>query len=344
VALLTFAVAESVAAQTMTTVAGNGRRGSSPDGTMAAESSLDISDSRNVAPDLSGNLCFAEDGALRVRCIERTTGRLVTIAGGGGREPVAGAHATALFVPKEIAFDSSGNLFVAGGGYLRSVDRKTGVVTTIHGGILAPTAPGRSPQAGLRIDPSGIAFDRSNKIVVTTSSATYRLDFSTGIFSRLDEFPQEALSPRYDRSGNLYLALSCDAVVRRIEERTGLTTRVAGTGQYDRSSCEGGYRGDGGPAIDAELRLPTSLAVDGAGNVFICDSGNHAIRRVDAKTGVITTVAGGTHGAGFSGDGGPASKAALSWPTGLGLDGLGNLYIVDKGNARIRKVENIAAR
>jgi hypothetical protein len=84
--------------------------------------------------------------------------------------------------------------------------------------------------------------------------------------------------------------------------------------------------------------------VDGAGNVFICDSGNHAIRRVDAKTGVITTVAGGVHGASFSGDGGPASKAGLSNPTGIGLDSLGNLYIVDAGNARIRKVENVAAR
>lgn len=106
---------------------------------------------------------------------------------------------------------------------------------------------------------------------------------------------------------------------------------------------EGDYRGDGGPAIEAELRRPTSLAVDGAGNVFICDGGNHAIRRVDRKTGVITTVAGGMHGAGFSGDGGPARAAGLSDPTGIGLDGLGNLYVVDAGNHRIRKIDGIAA-
>ena len=84
--------------------------------------------------------------------------------------------------------------------------------------------------------------------------------------------------------------------------------------------------------------------MDGAGNVFICDGGNHAIRRVDGKTGVITTVAGGVHGAGFSGDGGPAGEARLSDPTGIGLDGLGNLYVVDAGNHRIRKIEGIAAR
>ena len=86
-----------------------------------------------------------------------------------------------------------------------------------------------------------------------------------------------------------------------------------------------------------------SLVVDGADNVFIADSQNHAIRRLDAKTGILTTVAGdGTPG--FEGDGGPAAKAKLNFPTGLGLDGRGNLYVVDAMNGRIRMIEGVAAR
>jgi DNA-binding beta-propeller fold protein YncE len=114
-------------------------------------------------------------------------------------------------------------------------------------------------------------------------------------------------------------------------DSTGDTVLVAGTGTR-------GFAGDGGPATDAEFSGPSSLAVDGAGNLYIADSGNQRIRRIDATTQIVTTVAGsGT--AGFEGDGAPALSASLDSPSGVALDAEGNLYISDTGNNRIRRVD-----
>jgi len=119
-------------------------------------------------------------------------------------------------------------------------------------------------------------------------------------------------------------------------DTSGLLTVVAGDGtlcQNATASC-----GDGGPAIAAKLNLPTGVAVDGSGNVYIADLGDARIRKVDAS-GIITTVAGNGN-AGFSGDGGPATGAKLNSPAGVTLDHAGNFYIADFGNARIRKVDS----
>ena len=113
---------------------------------------------------------------------------------------------------------------------------------------------------------------------------------------------------------------------------TGVVTRIAGTSQ--------GYSGDGGPALNAQLNYPFSLAVDGSANVFIADTGNYVVRKVAATTGIITTVAGikipGNGSPGSSGDGGAAARAGLSDPTAVAVDGFGNLYIAD--NYLVRKV------
>ena len=113
-------------------------------------------------------------------------------------------------------------------------------------------------------------------------------------------------------------------------DSAGVITTVAGTG--------GGFSGDGGPAVQAQLRGPAGVAVDGAGNLFIADSFNDRIRKVDSA-GVITTVA-GTGRTGFGGDGGPAVNARLSRPSGVAVDGAGNLFFADSGNDRIRKVDS----
>ena len=129
-----------------------------------------------------------------------------------------------------------------------------------------------------------------------------------------------------DRAGNVYF---CHASrVWRLNTTTGLMEAVAGIGAV-------GFDGDGGPATSAALAFPYGVAVDGGGNVLIADSGNHRIRRVAVGTGIITTVAGnGTRG--FSGNGGPATSAALANPYGVAVDGGGNVLIADSKNNRIR--------
>ena len=137
-----------------------------------------------------------------------------------------------------------------------------------------------------------------------------------------------------DGAGNLYIADYGNHRIHRVDA-SGTITTVAGTGRR-------GYSGDGGPAVQARLRSPESVAVDGAGNLYIADWGNNCIRRVDAS-GIITTIA-GTGRRGYSGDGGPADEAQLNAPTGVAVDGAGNLYFTNRdftnrGGDRIRRVD-----
>ena len=134
-----------------------------------------------------------------------------------------------------------------------------------------------------------------------------------------------------DSSGNLYITDRNNHRIRKVDS-TGTITTIAGTGKD-------GFSGDGGPASQAQLNFPTGVAVNGEGNLYIADVGNHRIRKVDS-TGTITTFA-GTGERGFGGDGGPAIQAQLDAPTGVAVDGAGNLYIADRNNSRIRKVDSI---
>lgn len=139
-----------------------------------------------------------------------------------------------------------------------------------------------------------------------------------------------------DKSGNIYIADYYNNVVRKVTKSTGIITTIAGNG-YDAETNMGGYSGDGGQATAAELFLPTSVALDSLGNIYIADYFNNRIRMVNASTGIITTVAGNGTGA-FSGDGGQATAAELYQPSGVVIDHSGNLYIADAKNNRIRKV------
>jgi uncharacterized protein (TIGR03437 family) len=135
-----------------------------------------------------------------------------------------------------------------------------------------------------------------------------------------------ALDPK--NSGNLYIA---DSVNHRIRLLTGgNVTTVAGTGSA-------GWAGDGASATSAELNFPEGIAVDSTGNLYIADTGNHVIRKVDT-TGNITTIAGTGGQSGAIGDNGPATSAQLSLPSAVALDSSGNIYIADTGNSEIRKI------
>ena len=132
-----------------------------------------------------------------------------------------------------------------------------------------------------------------------------------------------------DGAGNLYIADAVNNRIRKVDTSGNIST-VAGNGMY-------GSSGDGGPATMAQLAVPTGVAVDSAGNLYIADSDNNRVRKVDASGNISTVAGNGT--ADFSGYGGPATSAQLSMPMGVAVDSSGNLYIADTGNHRIRKVD-----
>src|SRR5207249_1034730 len=131
-----------------------------------------------------------------------------------------------------------------------------------------------------------------------------------------------------DGQGNLFIADAGNGRIRKLST-DGTITTVAGNGTR-------GYGGDGGPATSASFNIPKAVVVDSQGNLFIVDTDNNRIRKVSAN-GTITTVAGnGTQA--YGGDGGPATSASLDYPEGIALDGLGDLFIADTANHRVRKI------
>ncbi len=154
----------------------------------------------------------------------------------------------------------------------------------------------------------------------------YMGDGGAGISAQLNQPYDVAV----DGASNVYIADTANYVIRKLDASTGIITTVAGNGMA-------GYSGDGGAATSAELNAPKSVVVDIAGNLYIADTGNNVIRKVDASTGIMTTVAGNGK-AGYSGDGGAATSAQLNTPYGVAVDIAGNLYVADVENHVIRKV------
>ncbi|MGA1199046.1 MAG: hypothetical protein ACO36I_21340, partial [Candidatus Latescibacterota bacterium] len=134
-----------------------------------------------------------------------------------------------------------------------------------------------------------------------------------------------------DSVGNMFVADTNNRRIRKIDT-AGTITTVAGNGSF-------GFAGDGGGATSASLADPTGVFVDAQNNLYIADTNNQRIRKVDAS-GVITTIAGDGN-AGFSGDGGLATSARLNFPTGVFVDAIGNVFFADRENHRIRKVDTL---
>lgn len=251
-----------------------------------------------------------------------------------------------LSYPEGLAVGKAGSLYVADSGNCRvlwmSADGAISTVAGIgkrgFGGDNGPAMQATLTPHGLAVDGFGNLFvsdfynHRVRRVspdgVITTVAGTGDAgcsgDGDPAIHATLN-YP-EGLA--VDRVGNLYIADSDSCRVRRVSP-DGVITTVAGTGNA-------GCSGDGGPATQATLSYPDGLAVDGDGNLYVADRGNRRVRRV-SPDGVITTVAGtGEYGSG--GDGSPATNATLSYPGGLAVDEVGNLYIADCYNCRVRRV------
>lgn len=332
------------AAGIITTVAGSGNCCNEGDGGPATSAQLSFPS--GVAVDTAGNLYIADNGDNRIRMVNSAS-IISTIAGNGGPGYSGdGGSATQaeLNQPAGVAIDGSGNLYITDIANLRL--RKVsaaGIITTLAGG---GTGDGGLAVFGLLNTPWGIARDsagntyiadsgnnRVRKVaasgIITTVAGVgttgYSGDGGPGVSAQLNAPAGLAL----DTSGNLYIADTHNYRVRRLDTSGNITT-VAGNGSY-------GYTGDGDPAVNAQFGAPWGLAVDSLGNLYISDAGYGVIRKVNAS-GIISTVAGsGTYG--FSGDGGPATAAAMRNPHGVAVDGAGNLYIADMNNNRVRKVD-----
>jgi len=332
----------------ITTVAGNGpsglQGGFSGDGGPATNASLN--NPVGVAVGASGNLFIADQANERIRNVD-VNGIITTVAGNGsiGYCGDGGAATNAsLSGPAGSAADASGNLFIADGGNqrVRKVDLN-GIISTVAGngsagysgdGGAATIASLNGP-SGAAVDASGNLFiadeanDRIRKVgvngVVTTVAGGGDGDGGAATDASLNNPTGAAV----DASGNLFIADFSKQRVRKVDVN-GIITTVAGNGV-------GGYSGDGGAATDASLSGPSGVAVDASGNLFIADQYNNRIRKVDAN-GIISTVAGGGSGGGYSGDGGAATNASLSTPYGVAVDASSNLFITDSSHQRVRKV------
>jgi hypothetical protein len=238
-----------------------------------------------------------------------TNGETSTVAGSltgygdlGDEGPAEDAQ---LYQPSGTAVDAAGNIYIADSG--DNVIRKVTTDGVIH-----------------RFAGTGVAGGAGSAVSATSTPLSVSLWHPSGV--------------AVDAAGNVFIA---DTYDNRVLEVTagGAISVIAGTGRA-------GYTGDGTGGPTARLSQPAGIAVDAAGNVYIADASNNVVRRVDATTGVITTVAGDyaagleTSGClgGYSGDGGPATSARLNTPHGVALDGAGNLFIADSFNHAIRQV------
>lgn len=315
----------------ITTVAGNGTAAWSGDGGPAIQASLNTPTA--ICVDLSDNLYIVDRANTRIRKIDSTTGIINTII-------LTSRMTDTLFV------DRNYNVYYGARSIILKKDNISGISTSFAGntnsgysgdGGLAINAR-VSYTSGLCMDSNGNSYfsDQGNERIRRVDSAGYIYAFAgTGVQGyNGDDIPATSADLRspfglcIDPLGNVCIADTYNNRIRKV-----------GTDNYIRAFAGDGtptYGGDNGPAINSQLNAPTSITYDSLGNMYIADSGNNVIRKVDSS-GIITTVA-GAGSADFSGDGGLATSAELSNPSSVCVDSKGNVYIADSLNNRIRKL------
>jgi sugar lactone lactonase YvrE len=363
------------------TVAGNQVPGFSGDGGLATSAQIGTSAS-GVVPDDNGNFYIADTQNARVRKVD-ANGIITTYAGNGSFQISGdGGPATAAGIGPVSSLLLRGNhLYITSSADILAVDLTTQIINIIGGGGIngyrgdggsALSALFSYPQ-GMATDPAGdifIADTFNNRIrkldpsqIVTTVGGGYIGDRGPATAASLNRPAQLAFGPQ----SSLYVPEQGGNRVRRVSSN-GMITTFAGTGIT-------GYSGDGGPATSATISAPQSVVADSSGNIYIADTGNSRIRRVDSS-GLITTfssipavslaidsndnifasdfnviwkispagsasiVAGMQFCFGYGGDGGPATQACLFFPYGVAVDKSGDLYIADWINYRVRKVNS----
>jgi len=350
----------------LSTVAGTGATGATGDGGPATAATFN--GLRQITFDYAGNYYLGDIFNNEIRRVD-TSGNVTTVAGGGTTNyissPGGPAIGAALNQAQQVVFDSAGDMYIPdyANFVVARVDAVTGAITVVAGnGTSATTGDGGPATSASITGPAALAIDQRNGNLYIadgrqSGNVVRFVDMTTGIITTIagtgalcasstaacgDGGPATAAQfyrPNgiaLDGSGNVYVSDTVDNRIRRIDAVTGIITTVAGTGVA-------GYSGDGGPATSATLNTPFQVTVDAAGDILFADSGNSVVRMVSAATGNISTLVGNgtacaTTPSPACGDGGTANVSALSNPTGIAVDTAGNLYVVENGTNRVRKV------
>jgi sugar lactone lactonase YvrE len=342
------------ALEAVVSVAGTGVAGDSGDGGPAL--SAQLRNPIDLAVDASGNIFIADYNNHRIRRVDAATGNISTFAGSTQGFGGDGGQATAaqLNFPDCVVLDSKGNLIISDqfNNRIRMVASDGTISTLVGDGTFGGGGDGGPAAAAQLAHPFGMAVDKDDNIYISdiNNHSIRKFDRASGKISKFAggngsgftgdggaasaaqiSFPGGPMS--IDAGGSLYFCDTGNARIRKIDA-SGVITTVAGNGQED-------FSGDGGPATSAAIKLREGggiggcVTVDKAGNIFIADSNNLRIRKVDTN-GIITTVA-GTGTFGFNGDFQEATKAQLS-VIGMRFDSAGNLLFADIGNSLIRKL------
>jgi len=342
------------------TVAGNGScisNGSNGDGGPATSAVL-AAERLGVAVDAAGNIFISGGGVIRR--VDGTSGIITTAAGA----------AQGLAGPVAVTVDGHDNVFIADLGAIPGsnnsqvlrIDGTSGAVTAFAGGTgIGDGGPATSAelwlQHSLTVYSAGVALDGSGNLFIADSenNRVRRVDAASGTITTIagnglqgtsgDGGPATAAEMSYpagvavDAGGNVFIADFGNGSIRRVDAVTGTMTRVAGSAQLgmNGASCTSG---DGGPASSAEAVSAWNVNIDAAGNLYIAGGTSNCVGRIDAVTGILTTVAGNGGKPGFTGDGGPATSACMNWPSAVAADSAGNIYIADLFNGRIRQVDH----
>jgi len=336
----------------LTTVVGNGLRGSSGDGGPAVLAP--ISRAIRIDIDGAGNLYLTDSDNSTIRKVT-PQGVISTIAGkpelpgfSGDGGPATNAL---LNFPIGVAVDGAGNIYICDNdnNRIRKITAATGVITTIAGNGMAGFGGDGGPATAAQFsEPQNVAVDKNGNVYIADSgnARIRKVNASDGVISTVagkgtvgfsgDGGPATeaqlngANNISVDKDGNLIICDADNFRIRKVTAADGKISTIVGSGSL-------GFDGDGGLATAARVNVPTGAIVDQAGNLYFSDRGNHRVRKVAAGTGVITTVA-GSGANGFNGEGLAALASGLSFPTGLAIDPAGNLHIGDRDSRRVRKL------
>jgi streptogramin lyase len=353
--VLTLVAASHQSGPTIRAFAGTGEKGFTGDGGRATAAKLD--NPFDVAFDRAGNLYFSDTNNHVVRRVDAKTGLVTTVAGNGKYGNLGddgAATAASLNEPYGIELDDENNLYIVDrlNYAIRRVDAKSGIITRIAGtGKSASSPDGGTARDAALVEPNGLCLDGKGRMYIADvrDQRVRFVDLKTGTIGTLAGTAGKKASagdggsleqatfagPRavaMHPDGSVVVVEREGNSVRKIDLKSKTIVRVAGTGKK-------GYTGDGGPAKAATFDGPKELDIDADGTIYVVDTENEAIRKIDAKSGIVTTIAGkGRTKSPGQGDGGSPLAATLGRPHGVAIRN-GAIYIGDTLSHRIRMVK-----